>query len=238
MSVALSFIRKSKSLFIWLQLHRMVEPFSRLLLNLVYISKFSKWARQQKQVEFNDFYSRKWDYTKRFKLYEYIFNKENLSEQIQYMEFGVAQGKSFKWMIEKNKNPNSIFYGFDTFEGLPENWGHFKKGDMSANVPELPDTRAKFVKGLFQETLPAFLKNSSLEGRKVIMMDADLYSSTLFVLTSLAPFLKKGDIIFFDEFVVPTHEFLAYYNFTQSYYLQFELIGAANNYYFAAFKVK
>lgn len=238
MSAALYFIRKSKSLFIRLHLHRIVEPFSGFLLNLFYISKFSKWAKEQKNVEFNDFYSGKWDYTKRFKLYEYVFNKENLSAAIKYLEFGVAQGKSFKWILDKNKNPDSRFYGFDTFEGLPESWGHFKAGDMSSTIPDVADNRAKFFKGLFQDMLPNFLKSISIEGRKVIMMDADLYSSTLFVLTSLATYLKPGDIIFFDEFVVPTHEFMAFQNFIQSYYVKLELIGAANNYYFAAFKVK
>lgn len=69
------------------------------------------------------------------------------------------------------------------------------------------------------------------------MLDADLYSATLYVLTSLAPFLQKGDIIFFDEFAVPTHEFKAYYEFVQAFYPNIELIAAANNYYFAAFKV-
>ena len=69
------------------------------------------------------------------------------------------------------------------------------------------------------------------------MMDADLYSATLYSLTSIAPFLKKDDIIFFDEFAVPTHEFKAFYDFLQSYYINLELIAAANNYYFAAFKV-
>ena len=69
------------------------------------------------------------------------------------------------------------------------------------------------------------------------MMDADLYSATIYVLTAIAPFLKKGDIIFFDEFAVPTHEFKAYYEFVQSYYFDLELIAAANNYYFVAFKV-
>jgi hypothetical protein len=69
------------------------------------------------------------------------------------------------------------------------------------------------------------------------MLDADLFSSTLFTLTSLAPFLKKGDIILFDEFVVPTHEYLAYQQFIESYYIKLELIGVANNYYFVAFKV-
>ncbi len=70
------------------------------------------------------------------------------------------------------------------------------------------------------------------------MLDADLFSSTLFTLSSLAPFFKEGDIILFDEFVVPTHEFMAYHHFLDSYYFDLELIGAANNYYFAAFKVK
>ena len=68
-------------------------------------------------------------------------------------------------------------------------------------------------------------------------MDADLYSATLYTLTSLAPVLKKGDIIFFDEFAVATHEFKAFHDFVQSYYINFELIAAANNYYFTAFKI-
>ena len=69
------------------------------------------------------------------------------------------------------------------------------------------------------------------------MLDADIYSATLYVLTNLAPFLKKGDLILFDEFSVPTHEFKAYYDFVQSYYINLELVAAANNYYFVAFKV-
>lgn len=73
-----------------------------------------------------------------------------------------------------------------------------------------------------------------------------MYTATLFYLSALfkcaaanklAPYLKKGDIIFFDEFAVPTHEFKAFLDFTQSYYINLQLIAAANNYYFAAFKV-
>ena len=69
-------------------------------------------------------------------------------------------------------------------------------------------------------------------------MDADLFTATLYTLTSLAPFLKKGDIILFDEFSVPTHEFMAYKHFIDSFYLELEPIGVINNYYFIAFKVK
>ena len=69
------------------------------------------------------------------------------------------------------------------------------------------------------------------------MLDADLYSATMYVLATLAPHLKKGDVIFFDEFSVPTQEFKAYQDFVKSFHLPMELIAAANNYYFVAFKV-
>jgi len=175
-------------------------------------------------------------------MYQWVIDKEGLSsESINYIEFGVAWGESFKWWLKQNKNASSCFYGFDTFDGLPEDWGPFKKGSFSSNN-ELPDinndARGKFLKGLFQQTVPGFVKELDNSKRNVILLDADLYSATLYALTSLAPYLKKGDIIFFDEFVVPTHEFKAYSDFIQSYYINLELIAAANNYYFVAFKVE
>jgi len=240
MSFKLSLIRKTKWLFIRFKTHRLIEPFSALLLNLAYLSKVSKWVSKQGEIQFNDFYSPKWDYDKRYKLYEYIFQEKNLDAEILYLEFGVSGGFSFNWWIKANTHPLSRFAGFDTFEGLPEDWGGFKKGAMTTNsqVPDIQDTRATFVKGLFQETLPAFLASVDKEKKKVILMDADMYSSTLYVLTSLAPFLKRGDLVLFDQFNVPMHEFLAFTNFCQSYYLNFRLLGAANNYYFCAFEVE
>ena len=65
---------------------------------------------------------------------------------------------------------------------------------------------------------------------KVIHLDADLFSSTLFALTSMAPYLRKGDILLFDEFNVPNHESLAFRMFCESYYVRTKLIGAVNNY--------
>jgi hypothetical protein len=166
--------------------------------------------------------------------------KENLQSDICYLEFGVAAGNSFKWWAEHNGNPKSQFHGFDTFEGLPEDWGVFKAGDMStgSKFPDIKDERVTFHKGLFQKTLPGFIQKANWSQRKVIHMDADLYSSTLYVLTMLAPYLKKDDVVMFDEYTVPRHEFLAFKNFVESYYLEFELIAAANNYFFCAFKMK
>ena len=69
-------------------------------------------------------------------------------------------------------------------------------------------------------------------------MDADLYSSTLFVMTKLIPFLEKDDIIIFDEFGVPTHEFRAFNDIVSSYNLKYEFLGAINNYLQIAIKIK
>lgn len=202
------------------------------------MSQFSKWAHGQKNIAYNDFKS-KWDYTKRYPMYKYVIEKETLTEAVNYLEFGVAAGHSFDWFMTENSHADSRFYGFDTFDGLPEDWGPFKKGSFSNNdlLPAIKDGRGKFYKGLFQQTVPTFLKELDSSKRNVLMMDADLWSATLYALTILAPHLKKGDIIFFDEFVVPTHEFKAFMDFTQSHYINLELVAAANNYYFAAFKV-
>jgi hypothetical protein len=202
------------------------------------MTHFSKWVNGNEQLAYNDFLS-KWDYNKRYPMYKWVIEKEGLTGPLNYLEFGVATGKSFDWFMSQNLHPESSFYGFDTFEGLPEDWGPFKKGAFTNNseMPLIKDYRGKFLKGLFQQTVPEFLTRLDNSRRNVLMMDADLWSATLYVLTSFAPFLKKGDIIFFDEFVVPTHEFKAFFDFTQSYYVNLELIAAANNYYFVAFKV-
>jgi hypothetical protein len=235
----LSLIRFTKKAFTFLHLHVIFNPFSAIFSNLFYLSKFSFWANRNRKVSFNDFPG-KWDYNKRFSLYKWVIENEGLaSATINYIEFGVADGHSFRWFVQQNMNPQSRFYGFDTFTGLPEDFGVYKKGEFNTNnqVPDIPDSRAKFFPGLFQQTVPSFLTELNRDNRNVIMLDADLYSATLYALTSLASFLKRGDIIFFDEFAVPTHEFKAFYDFTQSYYINLQLIAAASNYYFAAFKV-
>jgi hypothetical protein len=198
----------------------------------------SKWiSKQEKEKILNDFFHFKRDYSKRYKLYEYVIHTCGLKDEpVDYIEFGVSEGISLKWWCEHVAHPKARFFGFDTFEGLPENWGTYRKGDMNSQIPQIDDDRIIFVKGLFQETLPGFLKNQ-YDGpyRKIIHLDADLFSSTLFVLTSMAPFLKSGDILFFDEFNVPNHEFLAFKFFTESYYIKLNLLGAVNNFSQVAF---
>lgn len=201
----------------------------------------SRWISNQDKIEFNDYFTFKRNHNKRYELYQFIHNKYNLEfKDINYYEFGVSGGDSFKWWVNNIKNENSRFFGFDTFEGLPENWGFFKKGDMANLIPSIDDNRVKFVKGLFQETLFDFIDNNNFDKSKpkIIHLDADIFSATLFVLTSIAKRLNKGDILFFDEYNVPNHEYSAFKIFRESFYIDFELIGAVNNYYQVAFMVK
>lgn len=235
----LFFVRYLKIGFTFLRLNRFFGLFSGLYINLYYLCKFSSWAHKNKKISYNDFPS-KWNYKKRYPMYKWVLDSENLTTSaINYLEFGVAGGESFRWFVEQNKNIESCFFGFDTFTGLPEDFGGYKKGAFDTNnkPPKIIDERVRFYQGLFQQTLPGFLKNFNNTNRSIVMMDADLYSATLYTLTSLSSYLKKGDIIFFDEFAVPKHEFKAFLDFTSSYYINLELIAATNNYYFTAFKV-
>jgi len=204
--------------------------------------QLSKWASKQDEKSIlNDFYTAKRDYSKRYDLYQHVIDSQDLKEQsFDYFEFGVFGGSSFQWWLDNTTNKDSRYFGFDTFEGLPEAWGTFRKGEMTAEVPEVGDSRGEFIKGLFQDSVPVFLRNTEIDRNKriILHLDADLFSSTLFALTTMAPYLKKGDILMFDEFNVPNHEFYAFKLFCDTYYIKTKLIGAVNNYYQVAFIIE
>jgi O-methyltransferase len=228
---------KLKGYFFVSGLHRIVP--SGLLGFISNLAALSQWISRHRKIAFSDFYNRTFDYSKRYLLYMHLLETEKLNEAIDYLEFGVSKGESFRWWTGNITNPKARFYGFDTFSGLPEDWGSFKKGDMANNnePPLLNDPRCTFYQGLFQQTLPGFISSYSPNNRRIIHMDADLYSSTLYALSSVTPILKKGDIIIFDEFNVPMHEFKAFTDWTRTYYINYEVTGAVNNFYQVAMKL-
>jgi len=119
------------------------------------------------------------------------------------LEFGVASGSSIVLTagILKAKSDKRRVYGFDTFTGLPENWGAVKKGAYAYRVdgtlPPVP-SRVSFIKGLFSDTLPAFLEEHT-EPAAFINVDCDLYKGAVYVLKQLAPRMRLGTIIHFHE---------------------------------------
>jgi len=243
-----SFIRKAnsfiKDLLLVSRLGILFTPFRFAARFLFNFSLLSSWVNKHSgKVAFSDFYKPFRSYKNRVSLHEHVIRTEGLDQKpIHYLEFGVAGGTSFAWWVKANQDPRSLFYGFDTFEGLPEDWHFFKKGAFSFDIPFMDDPRGTFIKGLFQDTLYKFLDNygkntASDEVTRVLHLDADLYSSTLFALTMLAPYLRNGDILLFDEFNIPNHEFAAWNDFVRSYYIKYEVIGAVNNFYQTAIKI-
>ncbi|MBS1665567.1 MAG: class I SAM-dependent methyltransferase [Bacteroidetes bacterium] len=243
-----SFIRKAnsfiKDLLLVSRIGILFKPLRFTFKFLHNFSLLSSWVnKHSKNVPFSDFYKPTRSYSNRVKLHEHVIQSEGLDQKpIHYLEFGVAGGTSFAWWIKANQNPRSLFFGFDTFEGLPEDWHFFKKGAFSYDTPFIDDARGTFIKGLFQDTVYKFLANYSRntdtpEVTRVLHLDADLYSSTLFALTMMAPYLRNGDILLFDEFNIPNHEFAAWNDFVRSYYIKYEVIGAVNNFYQTAIKV-
>lgn len=240
----LKFVQFCKDILLATGILRILSPFNNLFLFISNFNSLRKWiSKNNEGLILNDFYSSKRDYPKRLQLFEAVINHFSLDKSsILYLEFGVASATSFKWWVNRVKDENAYFVGFDTFEGLPEDWGGFyKKGDMYGAVPDLNDNRTMFVKGIFQDTLNDFIekhKEKLQTKRKVIHMDADLFSATIFTLSQLYPFLKKGDIILFDEFNVANHEYFAFKIFTESFYVNLKPIAAVNNYYQTAFIVE
>lgn len=239
----LEIIKFSKDFLLATRLLQIFSPFNKLFQFLYSFNTLTSWVHKHKgdKLLVNDFYRRKRHYDDRYKSFEAIVKHYNLQQSpIAYLEFGVAAGYSFRWWMEQCKSEGADFHGFDTFEGLPEKWGMFAKGDMSYGVPVLEDKRAHFYKGYFQDTLNKFLfaEGDKMRGRrKIIHLDADLFSATIFALSQLYPYLEKGDIVMFDEFSVYDHEFMAYKIFTECFYINLQPISAQNNFYHAAFEV-
>ncbi|MEO7530713.1 MAG: TylF/MycF/NovP-related O-methyltransferase [Sediminibacterium sp.] len=238
------FVKFCKDFLLFYPLSFLFRPFERFFLFISYFNRLVSWiSRNKKQFISSDHYSPVREYAKRYTLYQFIIDHyQQTDKQIVYLEFGVAGGDSFNWWLSSNRNTNSRFFGFDTFEGLPEKWGSFyEKGDMSFAMPQVKDQRGKFVKGLFQDSLPGFItENQELlnsNAQKLIHMDADLYSATIFTLSQLYPTLHKGDIILFDEFSVAMHEFKAFIEFTGNFYINLKPIVAVNNFYQVGFEV-
>lgn len=240
----LKYLTRTKDFLLASRLLQVFQPFNRLYFFLYNFNQLTSWVHQHKHDKLltNDFYKPVRDYDDRLKSFAAIVAQYKLNETpIAYLEFGVSTGHSFRWFLKECRHPAAAFYGFDTFEGLPEDWGMFAKGDMIAGIPDVNDNRAVFVKGIFQDTMTGFLQQygQGLKGKKkVIHMDADLFTATLFALSQLYPYLEKGDIIMFDEFNVYGHEFQAYRLFTECFYVKLKLVSAVNNFYHAAFEVE
>jgi predicted O-methyltransferase YrrM len=149
------------------------------------------------------------------------------------LEFGVFKGQSVNHIA--SELPDRTVHGFDSFEGLPENWaGYNVTTDAFDQQGRLPEVRqnVELYKGWFDETLPRFLDEHPGETVAFVHVDCDLYSSTKTVLEALAPRIRPGTIIAFDEYhnfpYWREHEHKAFMEFCSANDVDYEYISFNN----------
>ena len=123
------------------------------------------------------------------------------------LEFGVYSGATISHLAKLF--PDRTLHGFDSFEGLPEEWvtsdvqvgpklrvvpkGHFKRDGL----PDVPEN-VTLIKGWFDETIAPW--KSEIERISLLHVDCDLYSSTKTIFEELDAKIVAGTVIVFDEF--------------------------------------
>lgn len=116
------------------------------------------------------------------------------------LEFGVHKGASLD-ILARRLAPRTV-YGFDSFEGNPEDWSGWDapRGvfDRGGRLPRVP-ANACLVKGWFEDSLPRWL--AAHPGNVALLhVDCDLYRSTRTVFEHLGERIVTGTVIVFDEY--------------------------------------
>jgi hypothetical protein len=142
------------------------------------------------------------------------------------LEFGVAGGDSIRYWAKHC--PRRQIYGFDSFEGLPEQWWSRPVGAFKADEPQLDAKNVTFVKGLFEDTLPGFVE-SWTGSAALVHVDCDLFSSTRCCLRAVLPRCSPGTVVLFDEYynypVFAEHEWLAWHEAMTTFGMSAHCVG-------------
>lgn len=178
-----------------------------------------------------------------YDLHEWVVGTQlskDLPLHSKVMEFGVATGRTLNHFARLM--PNKSIYGFDSFEGLPEDWtsrmpkGFFKR----KKYPRVRDNCYLLV-GWFNETIKHWKVRYGDSPILLLHIDCDLYSSTETVLTELRKNIVVGTVIIFDEYMNypgwQSDEFAAWREFVRNYDLQYEYIGRVSRHQQVAVRV-
>lgn len=142
----------------------------------------------------------KYQDTGRFDLLDFALSQVTVEDGV-HTEFGVYKGESLGFIANRI---DSVVYGFDSFQGLPDDWffgvgkGAFSLGGEAPHVDTL-QRNFRLVVGPFTDSIPIFLKaiNKPLAFMHV---DCSLYASARDVLNGMADRIVPGTIAVFDEY--------------------------------------
>ena len=157
------------------------------------------------------------------------------------LEFGVATGRTLNqfahWL------PHKFVFGFDGFEGLPEDWtSRMRRGFFARDSLPRVRSNCELVVGWFDQTLPGFKQNKIKNGPIALLhVDCDLYSSTVTILKHLRENIVPGTVIVFDEYINypgwQLDEFRAWQEHCKMYGVKYEYIGRVSRHQKVAVRV-
>ena len=135
-------------------------------------------------------------------------SKSHGNEICLVIELGVARGALSKWGLKTFRSPNLSWVGFDTFTGLPTNW--IRNGDVylasgsfstEGKVPQIVDNRLSFVVGDVKTTCKQIseLLKERIDGKVLFIFDLDLLEPSLSAWKEISPYLREGDLLYFDQ---------------------------------------
>jgi hypothetical protein len=149
------------------------------------------------------------------------------------LEFGVEKGASLRHLagLTARQVTSRQVHGFDSFEGLPGDWGGTKEGagafSLRGRLPKVP-ANAKLHVGWFDKTLPVFLAEDT-QACALVHVDCDIYISTVTIFEQLRGRIVPGTVIVFDEyFNYPgwrAHEYKAFQEFIVTSGLGYQYLG-------------
>jgi hypothetical protein len=116
------------------------------------------------------------------------------------LEFGVFRGKSIKFFAKQC--PDHHFVGFDSFEGLYEDWTGTSSPQRAFDQKGIAPAVRKnvtLITGIIDQTLPSFLEGHSGRDIFFIHVDTDTYEVAHVILSCVKSRLIEGSIILFDE---------------------------------------
>jgi hypothetical protein len=117
------------------------------------------------------------------------------------LEFGVYKGGMINH--QARKFPGLNFVGFDSFEGLQEQWSGMapaKTFDLGGKLPRVRPNVA-LVKGWFAESASRWkAENAGAEIPLLVHVDCDTYAATVDVLEFCSDYVEHGLVIHFDDY--------------------------------------
>ena len=117
------------------------------------------------------------------------------------LEFGVYKAGMINH--QARKFPTLNFTGFDSFEGLQEQWSAMapaKTFDLGGKLPKVR-SNVRLVKGWFAEAAPRWKAENPGSGVPLLVhVDCDTYAATVDVLQFCADYVEHGIVLHFDDY--------------------------------------